>query len=398
METTLTKEGSVLNATLLITGCCIGAGMIGLPVMSAMAGLMPSTLAMIVCYFFATGTGLLILEATLWFDQKVNLISMAGFALGKAGKVLTWTLFLFLFYCLFVAYIDGGGQLFAGMLSSLFYVPFARELGIISCVFFVGLIVYGGTKAVSLVSRLFLFGLAFSFCVLLSLGIPHIEEKKLLHANWGAIYSTLPILLVCFGYQNLIPTLTYYVKRNVKAMRTAIFVGNLIPFLLYFVWNLVILGLLPDGNSIELSQIVSQSDMVTGLLEKAAESQSVLLFANAFSFFAIVTPFMANTMAFVDFLKDGLKISGESKYELSVYGLVLIPPMVLTLLFPHLFLKALGIAGGFADVLLFGVLPVTIIGIGRYVKKMEGPFRAPGGKLFLITLLLLSAGFLSIRS
>lgn len=398
MDDALTKEGSTLGATLLITGCCIGAGMIGLPVMSAMAGFMPSTIAMLLCYCFATGTGLLILEATLWFDHRVNLISMAGFALGKAGKALTWFLFLFLFYCLFVAYIDGGGQLFSNFLSTLFSRSIAREIGIICCVSFVGLIVYGGTKAVSLVSRLFLFGLALSFCVLLSLGIPHIKEEKLLYTNWEAIYSTIPILLVCFGYQNLIPTLTYYVNRNVASIRAAIFFGNLIPFLIYFVWNFVILGILPDGNSITLAHIVSQSDMVTALLEKASESGSVLFFAKAFSFFAILTPFTANTMAFVDFLKDGLSISKESKYELPVYGLVLVPPMILTLFFPHLFLRALGAAGGFADVLLFGVLPVMIVGIGRYVKKMKGPFTAPGGKLFLIVVLLFSAGFLLIRS
>lgn len=312
MDAALTKEGNTLGATLLITGCCIGAGMIGLPVLSAMADFMPSTLAMLLCYFFATGTGLLILEATLWFDQKVNLISMAGFALGKAGKAITWTLFLFLFYCLFVAYMDGGGQLFSNMLSTLFSYPVAREIGIICCVTFVGLIVYGGTKTVSYMSRLFLCGLAFSFCVLLCLGIPHVKEEKLLFANWKAIYSTIPILLVCFGYQNLIPTLTYYVRKNVAAIRTAIFAGNLIPFL--------------------------------------------------------------------------------------VYGLVLVPPMLLTIFFPHLFLKALGAAGGFADVLLFGVLPVMIVGIGRYVKKIKGPFTAPGGKLFLIVILLFSAGFLLIRS
>ena len=398
MDAALTKDGNTLSATLLITGCCVGAGMIGLPVMSAMAGFIPSTLAMVLCYFFATGTGLLILEATLWFDQKVNLISMAGFALGKVGKAFTWLLFLFLFYCLFVAYIDSGGQLFSNMLAALFSRPVAREIGIICCVIFIGLIVYSGTKTVSYASRLFLFGLAFSFCVLLSLGIPHIKQEKLLYTDWKAVYSTIPILLVCFGYQNLIPTLTYYVRKNVTAIRNAIFIGNLIPFLIYFVWNCVILGILPEGNSIILARIVSQTGMVTGLLEQASESSSVVFFAKTFSFFAILTPFMANTMAFVDFLRDGLNVSKESKYEMLIYGLVLVPPTFLTILFPHLFLKALGAAGGFADVLLFGVLPVLIVGIGRYVKKMKGPFTAPGGKLFLITILLLSVGFLLIRS
>jgi tyrosine-specific transport protein len=53
------------GATLLITGCCIGAGMLGMPVMSALAGFIPTTVAMIACYVFTTITGLLILEATL---------------------------------------------------------------------------------------------------------------------------------------------------------------------------------------------------------------------------------------------------------------------------------------------------------------------------------------------
>ncbi len=41
------KQGSAIGATLLITGCCIGAGMIGLPVVSAKAGFIPSMLAML---------------------------------------------------------------------------------------------------------------------------------------------------------------------------------------------------------------------------------------------------------------------------------------------------------------------------------------------------------------
>jgi tyrosine-specific transport protein len=137
---------------------------------------------------------LLILEATLWFDQRVNLISMAGFALGKAGKALTWSLFLFLFYCLFVAYIDGGGQLFSNMLSPLFSLPIARGVGIVCCVAFVGLIVYGGTRAVSYVNRLVLIGLTVSFCILLSLGVPHIKIEKLQYTDWEVVYSTIPII------------------------------------------------------------------------------------------------------------------------------------------------------------------------------------------------------------
>ena len=398
MSIALDNKGGSVRAILLVAGCCIGAGMLGLPVVSASAGLFPATLAMAVCYLFAIATGLLILEATLWFDHRVNLISLADFALGKVGRFVTWILFLFLFYCLFVAYIDGGGQLFAGLMSSVFAYPVSREIGIICCVGFAAGVAYGGTRAVSGLSRLFLFGLAFSYCALLSFGLPHIQGEQLLHTNWKAAVSTIPILLVCFGYQNLIPTLTYYVKKDISILRKAIVIGNMIPFVIYFLWNVVILGILPEADSLAFAKVISHTDMVTGLLEVASKSQYVMFFATTFSFFAILTPFTTNTLTFVDFIKDGLKISKETKYELAIYSLVLLPPTLLTLSYPHLFLKALGFAGGFADVILFGVLPVTIVWIGRYVKKIEGPYKAPGGKLFLIGVLLFSLSFLLIRS
>lgn len=398
MAISLVKTEGKLSATLLVVGCCIGAGMIGLPVMSALAGFIPTTLAMVLCYFFAVGTGLLIVEATLWFEERVNLISMAGFALGRAGKAITWALFLFLFYCIFVAYIDGGGQIFSNLLSPLFHYPVPRPVGILTCVGFVGVITYAGTQAVSYVTKAFLLCLAASYFALVSLALPKVNVEHLLYMDNKAVLATIPILLICFGYQNLLPTLTYFVKRNVSTLRFAIFVGNLIPFLIYFLWNYVILGILPKTSPYVLKKIVSHTDMVTGLLETATSSQGVLFFVKVFSFFGILTPFIANTIAFVDFIKDGLKTTKVANFKFLVYALVLIPPTLLTLTYPHLFLKALGIAGGFADVLLLGVLPALIVWIGRYRLKMEGPYRVPGGKLYLVVILLLCAGILLIKT
>ncbi|HSW72282.1 MAG TPA: aromatic amino acid transport family protein, partial [Chlamydiales bacterium] len=218
MAISLVKTEGKLSATLLVIGCCVGAGMIGLPVMSALAGFIPTTLAMVLCYFFAVGTGLLIVEATLWFEGRVNLITMARFALGKAGKVITWILFLFLFYCIFVAYIDGGGQLFSSLLSSVLHHPVPRAVGILTCVGFVGTITYAGTQAVSYVTRAFLLCLAASYFTLVSLALPNVKVDQLLYMDKNAVLATIPILLICFGYQNLLPTLTYFVKRNISTL------------------------------------------------------------------------------------------------------------------------------------------------------------------------------------
>ncbi len=384
------EQGTFSGATLLITGSCIGAGMIGLPVVSAPAGLIPSTLAMILCYLFAVGSSLLLLEATLWFDRRVNLISLASFALGKGGMAITWGFFSFLFYCLFVAYIDGSSQLLSEAIFYLFGFALPRAAAIFISTSAIGIIVYAGTKCVHWIAKIFLFGLAFSYCALISLGLPNIKGEFLSHTNWPATLAAIPILLICFGSQNLIPTLIYYVKKNIRSMRRAIFLGNLIPFLVYFLWNFVILGMVSDTN-------IQGDNMVTDLLRNATQSDSVLFFAATFSFFAILTPFMTNTLAFVDFLKDGFKISSETKYDPLIYGLVLIPPAIFTLSYPNLFLKALGFAGGFADVILFGCLPSLIVWIGRTRKKAKGAYRAPGGKALPIAILLFSIGVLVLR-
>jgi tyrosine-specific transport protein len=388
------KTGSTLSSILFIAGCCIGAGMLGLPVVSAQAGFIPTTLAMIITYFFATTTGLLLVEGALWFENRVHLITLCDFALGKVGKWIAWTFFLFLFYCLFVAYIEGGGQIFTTLLSTFFSTSFSREVGIFVCVLLVGSVVYLGTRPVGYLSRIFLIALAISYGALMMFGIPHIEAKQLLHTNWKASLATIPILFICFGFQNLVPTIIYYVSKNVRSIRRAIYIGTLIPFVIYSLWNFVILGILPD---MDVSKIVHQGDMVTGLLQKASESPSVLFFANAFSFFAILTPFMASSIAFVDFFKDGFKKVQVFQYEPLVFAAVLVPPTLFTLLNPNLFLSALGFAGGFIDAVLFGILPVLIVWVGRYVKKMNGPYQVWGGKFTLSLVFLFSLAVLLYR-
>lgn len=379
---TVVKKGSPFGATLLISGCCIGAGMIGLPVLSAASGFLPSSVAMLLAYLFSTVSGLLLLEATLWFDRKVNLLSIAKFAMGKAGKFVVGGLFLFLFYALFVAYIDGGAQLLMN------YLPVSREVAIVGLTGLVGAIVLAGAKAIDKINRGLLVGLGVCYCALVGLALGHVDFANLQTVDWKASLAVLPILLLCFGYQNLVPSLTYYLKKNVNAMRTAIIVGNLIPFFIYFVWNYAILGMMPQEHA-------AQGNTVAALMHGTSHV-SVEAFVQGFSLFALLTSFIPNVLTFLDFLRDGLP--SKFKSELLLYGLVLVPPMVFTFFNPNVFLKALGFAGGFIDVLLFGIFPAAAVWIGRYVKKVEGPYRVAGGKALLALIMLLSVGFLFLKN
>jgi tyrosine-specific transport protein len=395
LHTEAARASTTLAPMLIIAGCCIGAGMIGLPVVSAQAGFLPSIVAMLLCYFFATSTGLLILEATLSFERPVNLITLAHTTLGKVGKYAMLGLFLFLFYCLFVAYIEGGGQLFSQLFTFLLGIPVGREAGILLCVGVVALSLSAGTEGVVKINRVFMVCICASYLTLVVLGLSHFNGAQLSYMNVAGITSVLPVLLVCFGYQNLVPTLTVYANRNVQTLKRAIYIGNLIPFGIYLLWNYVILGMLPE--TVSLIKDGNQAEMVADLLESVTQSGKVLVAVQVFSFFSILMPFIANALSFVDFLKDGFKALSRMRSVVVLLLFVLAPPTVLSLSYPHLFLKALSLVGGFADVLLFGVLPVAIVAVLRYRFKTDSTYRVPGGKFFLGLVLVASITLLLIR-
>jgi tyrosine-specific transport protein len=140
--------------------------------------------------------------------------------------------------------------------------------------------------------------------------------------------------------------------------------------------------------------IPANTGLVTELLKSATASVSILLAVQAFSFFALFSSFITIAISFLDFLKDAFRTPPP---DFLLQGLVLIPPALIALSYPHLFLQALSFAGGFIDVLLFGILPIGIVWMGRYVKKAKGPYQVAGGKTFLILMLLLSIAILLLR-
>lgn len=386
---------SSLGAMLLVTGCCIGAGMIGLPVLSAKAGLWPTTAAMALVYLFTTLTGLIIMEATLWFDRPVNLMTIVESTFGKAGKISTMLLFLFLFYCLFVAYFDGGGELLSEALSAITQASVSKTVGIFVFLSFIASLTYGGAAIIDKVNRWLLILLVGSYVMLVLAAIPHLQWVNLSHQDIKASLFTIPILLICFGYQNLVPSLVHYLKRDVAQCRFAIIAGNFLPFIVYFIWNVVILGMIPLSDI----QATSGADLVTQMLATGHHAYSVTFFVKLFSLVAIVTPILPITLSFVDFLKDGLVMRRTRAHEsrLPYYAMVFIPPLFFTLLYPNLFLEALGFAGGFIDVLLFGLIPACVILKGRKHHREKRAYQVPGGRLTPILIILLCVGILLIK-
>jgi len=397
MNAQTSNTGSVFGAILLISGCCIGAGMLGLPVMSALTGFKPSLVMFLLSWSFMMTTALLLLEVNLWFTDEVSIISMADRTLGLAGKAIGWLCFIFLFYALGVAYIAGSGELISAFVEGTLGITLPYWVGSLFVCGLFGVFVYLGTYAVDHFNRLLMIGLALSYLLLVIFGAPHVKLEYLKHQDWSLATMVLPVMIISFGFHNLIPSLTAYLNRDAKRLRTAIICGSALPLFVYLIWEWLILGLVPVHSTEGFLQVIDEGSMATEVLKNVVGALWIADLAQYFAFFAILTSFLGNSLSFVDFLADGLRIPKNHLGKLFLCLIVIAPSFVLALIYPRIFLLALNYAGSFGAVVLFGVLPALMAWSGRYSKKISTKPLVPGGRVVLATIILFAFWVMSMQ-
>lgn len=380
------RSSRTLGATLLIAGCCIGAGMLGLPLVSLAPGFVPTVFMFFISWVFMALTGLLILEVNLRFGTGINLMTMAEKSLGKTAKYLVAFLFAFLFYCLLVAYISGTGAFILEFAQYNLHLNFSDHFASIFGLLIFGIAIYTGTSKVDWLNRLLMIGLGVTYIILLALGLPKICNENLKNHNWSSAAPALPAMIISFGYHNLIPSLSTYLKGDAKNLRFAIIIGSFIPLCIYLLWELVFLGIVACKP--QTLAAIEKGAMVTDLFRSASLSPYIHNTMQLFAFFAIATSFLAVAMSFVDFSIDGLRIEKKPTGRLLACLIVLLPPFFFSMIYPKVFLTALNYAGAFGAVLLFGILPVVMVWKGRYVDRKAIEPQVRGGKPLLVLLFL----------
>lgn len=376
------RFGHLVGATLLIAGITIGVGMLALPLATAEGGFLPSIGIYLICWLFMLCTGLLIVEACNWMPKDSNLITMSARLLGTQGKVLCWVLYLFLFSCLMVAHVAGGGNVVGQIAGDS--IPTWSHALIYVLIF--SPVVFLGTVWVDRVNILLIFGIVISYLIFIFAAVPHLNFSYLTEVNWGKAWSALPIIFTAFGYQSLIPTIMTYLKRDLKKVRLAIILGTSIPLVIYLIWEFLILGIVPKETLVAALQA---GDNAVNPLGKAIAAPFLANVGKAFAFFALTTSFNGIAIAFVDFLADGMKVEKKGLKKLGLCAIVFLVPLIITILEPGIFIKALNLGGGTGVALLLGAMPVAMVWSGRYYHGHSLTHQQlPGGKILLSILML----------
>jgi tyrosine-specific transport protein len=378
------KTGSLFKGALLVAGTSIGGGMLALPVATSLGGFLPSLLIYFLCWLFMASTGLLFLEVSTWIKEESNIISMAQMTLGRPGKWFAWIVYLFLFYCLTLAYVVGCGNL----VSQLFPEMISERFGSLLFVLIFAPFVYAGPHIVGRLNVLLMLGLGISYAAFVVMGAPHLNIDHLRYRDWSLAALGLPIAFTAFAYQGIIPTLNHYMNQDVRKVRLAILIGSFIPLVAYVIWQGLIQGIVPTFGPGGLVETLEQGGTAVAPLKNFLNTSSVYVLGQFFAFFALVTSFFGVTLGLLDFLADGLQVKKTAFNKLGLCLLIFLPPLAVSLYHPHIFLDVLDYAGGYGCALLLGLLPILMVWFGRYKHGYKGAFSFPGGKLSLALLLL----------
>lgn len=392
------KKNRVFGGVLLVAGTAIGAGMIALPITSGLGGFIPSVVLMVSCWIYMTITAFLFLEATLWFERDVNIVSIAEHTLGLFGKAISWVVYLFLLYALTTAYLSGCGALFLDSMQQIGNFTLPKWIGPIPFLFLFGLCVYLGTKPVDYINRAFMLGLVVTFLSLIFVSFPHVKGVYLEQTSWKLIWPSLAVVVTSFGYHIIIPSLSYYLGYRVALLKKTLFLGGLIPLVVYLFWQIITLGLIPAHGAQSfalLSKSPQAETLFISVMDANISSVKIGEIFRFFSYFAILTSFLGVTLSLSDFLADGFKIKKNARGRFFITLLTFLPPLFFALAFPNVFISALKYAAIFVAILL-GIMPAAIVWSGRYKLKMESKFKVMGGKFLLSFIILISFAIIAV--
>jgi tyrosine-specific transport protein len=394
------KTNKLLGAILLIAGTSIGAAVLALPIATAQFGFLPTTALFILCWLATLFAALIMLEANLWLDPGANLISMAEETLGIVGKYVSWVVYLLLLYALMIAYLSGLNELAILAFKNYLNVTLVNWQASVTIVTIVGIILLIGTRAMDYFNRIFVLGLVISFFALCGTISPLVHMDQIIPSNFHGFWIALPITVTAFGYQIIIPSIRSYVGEHPKQLTRAIMLGSTIPLVCYLIWEFLVVGVIPRSGEHSLLHIQESGATIAGLvntLTYLAHNHLIGILAQLFAFYAIITSFIGVSLSLFDFLSDGFHSNRHGAARVFITLLTFIPPLILVLNFPDLFMRALGYAGALVAVLLI-ILPCLMVFSGRYIRKEYSIYTTPGGVATLIGLMVFAVAVILIET
>lgn len=340
------------EATLIIVGANIGAGILGLAYASRLAGWPILMLWLLLAGFFTTISMLYVAEVALRTKAPLQLAGLASKYVGSLGS---WLIFISVaantIGCL-IAYTNGSGRILGEILG----VP--NQVG--SLIFSVPAVavVWLGLKATGIAEKFISWGMIALLAIIIGASFlaGHASVNRAIYSNWTYAVPVFNVAIFCYIAQYAVPEMARGLKHSPKNLPKAIILGMFMTMVLLALVPLAVISLTGPEN-------VTQ---VATLAWGKALGQWAFLTANLFALCAMITSYWAVGGSFLTNIVDKFNFKSETDPKTRAFCIacVVVPPFILAYSGLVDFVNAIYLAGTFGGVIM-SVLPVMMINSAR---------------------------------
>ena len=335
----MTSRRNFIQATSILIGTIVGAGIFGLPYAFSKVGFFPGI-------FYLLFLGIVFLITKFCYTEVIlrtkDDMEMSGYVrryLGKNWQILiTVSLILGIFSAL-IAYTIGVGQFLYAILGS---VLGGSQIFWSLCFWILAsILVFKGIGIISKVELFMAFGLIAIVLIVFVMSYSYIDVNNLKSFNLQNLFFPYGAVLFALGGATAIPTMRRMLSNNVKLLRKAIVLGLSIPILIYILFSLTVIGV--------SGEFVSET-AVTGLAK--ITNGGILLIGGIFGILAMTTSFLALGHVLMQLFRRDYKVPRFPAWALTVFV-----PLVVFLLGLRSFIVVISFAGG----ILSGIQGIALI-------------------------------------
>ncbi len=386
------KQPSIFGGACIIASVCVGAGMLGLPSAGAGPWTIWTMIVLVGTMIVLTWAGWLLLEAYKNYDLTASYNTVTKDLMGPGVNVINNIAFYFLGGILLYAYTTASGGILYGMLGKV--LPFGEEFGPRICsiifVFVFSAVVWHSTRLVDRLSSALVIIMALSFLLGASGLTVKIDMATLFNTGSHqedtryALYaiSLLPVAFTSFGYQHAASSIREYYGDEVKAKK-AMLGGTLIALGLYVFWLVSIFGNLPRPDFIPVVKAGGNVEALLEAMSDVIDSNTIKQSINIFSMAAILSSFVGVGLGVFHFFSDFFHFSHSKIDRTKSWAITFMPPLVMSLIAPMGFVKAIGYAGAVSTICGI-IMPALMV----WKVRQRGPewqkgYRVAGGNFVI---------------
>lgn len=362
------RNKQLIKSVSIMIGLIVGAGFLAIPKALSLSGITLGAIIMIVVCIIMYLMCLLTTELTLNTKKVYQMPGMIGNYLGKKIGKISGIFFSFISFGAMIAYLIGSSQILSKLLG------INNLIAMLSYFLLISFFIFKGLKIVEKIEIYLTSTLIIFLIILAILSFSDFNFNNLRIFEIKEIASPLGIILFSFGGFNVMSQVELITKSNKKLMIKAAKWGNIVSFLFFSGFALIMLSLFGNNINSIATENLSNYNFILGLI------------GNILAFLAMTSSYIMSGLLLKDMFIDDYNLNKNISS-----GITMLIPLIITLFIAPTFIDILSFTGAVLSSIFSIFLAITIIVSRRKIKKVY--YKAPGGiftPLFLIGFFIFS--------